>query len=45
MAEKEIALLKEQMERLHDARFDLEAWKNQTIIFMDGSMIKFLMSG
>ncbi len=35
MAEKEIALLKEQMERLHDARFDLEAWKNQTIIFLE----------
>ena len=35
MAEKEIALLKEQMERLNDARFDLEAWKNQTIIFLE----------
>ena len=35
MAEKEIALLKEQLERLGDAKFDLEAWKNQTIIFLE----------
>lgn len=35
MAEKEIALLKEQVERLNDAKFDLEAWKNQTIIFLE----------
>ena len=35
MPEKEIALLKEQIERLNEARFDLEAWKNQTIIFLE----------
>jgi hypothetical protein len=35
MAEREIALLNEQIERLNDARFDLEAWKNQTIIFLE----------
>ncbi len=35
MAEKEIAMLKEQAERLNDAKFDLEAWKNQTIIFLE----------
>jgi hypothetical protein len=35
MAEKEIALLKEQVERLGDQKFDLEAWKNQTIIFLE----------
>ena len=35
MAEKEIALLKEQIEKLNDTRFDLEAWKNQTIIFLE----------
>ena len=35
MAEKEIALLREQIEKLNDARFDLEAWKNQTIIFLE----------
>ncbi len=35
MAEKEIALLKEQIEKLNDARFDLEAWKNQTTIFLE----------
>ena len=35
MADKEIALLKEQIEKLNDSRFDLEAWKNQTIIFLE----------
>jgi hypothetical protein len=35
MAEKEIALLKEQIERLNDKKFDLEAWKNQTVIFLE----------
>ncbi len=35
MAEKEIALLKEQVERLNETKFDLEAWKNQTIIFLE----------
>jgi len=35
MAEKEIALLKEQIERLNDKKFDLEAWKNQTMIYLE----------
>lgn len=35
MAEKEIALLKEQIERLNEKNFDLEAWKNQTLIFLE----------
>ncbi len=35
MAEKELALLKEQLERLNDTRFDLEAWKNQTLLFLE----------
>lgn len=35
MAEKEIALLKEQIERLSEKKFDLEAWKNHTIIFLE----------
>ncbi len=35
MAEKEIALLKEQIERLNEKRFDLEAWKSHTIIFLE----------
>ena len=35
MAEKEIALLKEQIERLNEKKFDLEAWKNQTVIFLE----------
>ncbi len=35
MAEKEIALLKEQIERLGEKKFDLEAWKNHTIIFLE----------
>lgn len=35
MAEKEIALLKEQIERLNEPKFDLEAWKNQTVIFLE----------
>ncbi|HSO88549.1 MAG TPA: hypothetical protein VLQ91_18495 [Draconibacterium sp.] len=35
MAEKEIALLQEQIERLHEKKFDLEAWKNHTIIFLE----------
>lgn len=35
MAEKEIALLKEQVERLNEKKFDLEAWKNHTIIFLE----------
>ncbi|NOY96087.1 MAG: hypothetical protein GXO81_06860 [Chlorobi bacterium] len=34
-AEKEIALLKEQKSRLEDKKFDLEAWKNYTIIFLE----------
>jgi hypothetical protein len=35
MAEKEIALLQEQIERLQDKKFDLEAWKNHTLIFLE----------
>ena len=35
MAEKEISMLKEQIERLDEKKFDLEAWKNRTIIFME----------
>jgi len=35
MAEKEISLLKEQLERLNDKKFDLEAWKNRTVIFLE----------
>lgn len=35
MADKEIALLKEQISRLDDKKFDLEAWKNRTIIFLE----------
>lgn len=35
MAEKEIALLKEQITRLNEKNFDLEAWKNHTIIFLE----------
>ncbi|WP_167613791.1 hypothetical protein [Maribellus sediminis] len=35
MAEKEIALLKEQLARLDESKFDLEAWKNHTLIFLE----------
>ena len=35
MAELEIALLQEQIERLKEKKFDLEAWKNHTIIFLE----------
>jgi len=35
MVEKEISLLKEQIERLDEKKFDLEAWKNRTIIFLE----------
>ncbi len=35
MAEKEIALLKDQIEHLNEKKFDLEAWKNHTIIFLE----------
>jgi len=48
MAEKEIALLKEQIERLSEKKFDLEAWKNHTIIYLerifgkDNSKIKMI---
>jgi hypothetical protein len=34
MAEKEIALLKSQRDKLADKSFDLEAWKNQTLLFL-----------
>ena len=35
MADKEINLLKNQIERLNDKDFDLEAWKNYTLIFLE----------
>lgn len=35
MAEKEISLLKEQLARLDEKKFDLEAWKNNTLIFLE----------
>jgi hypothetical protein len=35
MAKKEIALLKEQIDRLDENNFDLEAWKNRTVIFLE----------
>jgi hypothetical protein len=35
MTEKEIALLNGQITRLEETKFDLEAWKNQTIIFLE----------
>jgi len=34
MADKEIALLKKQQEKLTEKSFDLEAWKNQTTLFL-----------
>lgn len=48
MAEKEITLLKEQIEQLNAKKFDLDAWKNHTIIFIerifgkDSSKIKMI---
>lgn len=35
MADKEIQLLKNQIERLNDKKFDLEAWKNHTLIYLE----------
>ena len=35
MVEKEIALLKEQLARLDEKKFDLDAWKNHTLIFLE----------
>ena len=35
MAEREIALLKEQIKKLEDKKFDLEAWKSHTVIFLE----------
>ena len=35
MAEKEIALLQEQIARLGEKKFDLDAWKNHTLIFLE----------
>lgn len=34
MAEKEITLLKKQRDKLTEKSFDLEAWKNQTMLFL-----------
>jgi hypothetical protein len=48
MAETEIALLQEQINRLQEKKFDLEAWKNHTVIFLeqifgkDNSKIKMI---
>lgn len=50
MAEKEIELLKEQINRLSDKKFDLQAWKNHTLIFLErifgkeNSKIKMIQS-
>lgn len=35
MAEKEIALLKEQLVKLDEKKFDFDAWKNHTLIFLE----------
>lgn len=35
MAQKEIALLKGQLARLDEPKFDLDAWKNHTLIFLE----------
>lgn len=35
MAEKEIALLREQLASLDEPKFDIEAWKNHTLIFLE----------
>lgn len=34
-AEKEIVLLKQQIDRLDEKRFDLDAWKNRTLLFLE----------
>jgi len=35
MAEKEIALLREQLAKLDEPKFDFDAWKNHTLIFLE----------
>lgn len=35
MAEQEIALLKQQLARLDEKKFDFDAWKNHTLIFLE----------
>lgn len=35
MPEREIELLRQQLEKLNQKSFDLEAWKNQTLIFLN----------
>ena len=35
MVEKEIALLKEQLKKLADKKVNFEAWKTQTVIFLE----------
>ena len=35
MVNKEIALLKEQLARLDEKKFDFDAWKNYTLIFLE----------
>ena len=34
MADKEISLLKNQLQKLGEKSFDLDAWKNQTMLFL-----------
>jgi len=36
MIEKQIELLQNQVDKLNDKKFDLDAWKNHTIILLDG---------
>jgi hypothetical protein len=35
MSQKEIALLREQLAKLDEKKFDLEAWKNHTLILLE----------
>ncbi|WP_321996952.1 hypothetical protein [Draconibacterium orientale] len=35
MAEKQIALLREQLAKLDEKKFDLDAWKTHTLIFLE----------
>ncbi|HYQ56309.1 MAG TPA: hypothetical protein VEP89_03100 [Draconibacterium sp.] len=48
MAEKQITILREQLAKLDDKKFDLDAWKTQTLIYLerifgkDNSKIKLI---
>lgn len=42
MAEKEIALLRKQQEKLNEKSFDLEAWKSQTILFLQRILVPII---